>query len=109
MDRSTGSSSTKCSTLERDYRLSYVATKDGGEIDLLLSKPRDTVAIEIKSAERVDPVRVERFARLARAIPGARAYWLSRDPMPQAIARVSCLEWREGLREVFRVPATREA
>ena len=95
--------------LERDFRLSYVETKDGGEIDLVLSKPRDTIAIEIKSAERVDPIRVERFARLAGAIPGARAYWLSRDPVPQSIAGVMCLEWREGLREVLQVPATREA
>ena len=90
-------------TLERDWRLGYVLTKDGAEIDLVLSKPRDVIAVEIKSSDRVDPVRVARFARLAAALPATRSYWRSRDPTPQEVAGGSCLEWRAGLREIFRV------
>ena len=87
--------------LERDYRLSYLQTKDGLEVDLVLHKPRDLVFIEIKSAERVDPTRVARFARLLRDVPEARGYWLSRDPIPQDLADVRCRFWQDGLSELF--------
>ena len=38
--------------LERDFRLSYFRTKGGAEVDLVLSKGRRTILVEIKSSPR---------------------------------------------------------
>lgn len=87
--------------LERDFHLSYLQTKDGLEVDLILQKPSAMYFVEIKSSDRVDPLRVARFARLLETVPEARGYWLSRDPAPQDLAGVACREWRDGLGEIF--------
>ena len=84
-------------TLARDLRLSYFATKDNAEIDLIVSAGRRTVAVEIKSSETVDPLKVARFEALASAIGVDECYWLSRDKTPLVVGRVHCLEWRDGL------------
>ena len=39
---------------ELDYRLSYLQTKDDAEVDLVLSRGRETIAVTIKSTTRVD-------------------------------------------------------
>ncbi|MBT9556633.1 MAG: ATP-binding protein [Myxococcales bacterium] len=90
-------------TLSRDFRLSYFATKDGAEIDLILSGGNRTIAIEIKSADRVDPDRLHRFESLTTSLGIDEAYWLSRDPTSLDIGAVKCREWRTGLRELMRV------
>lgn len=86
--------------LDLDLRAGYLQTKDGFEVDLVLDKPGRLDFVEIKSADRVDPVWVARFARGIAGIPGARGYWLSRDPHPQEYDGVRCLEWREGIAEL---------
>lgn len=85
---------------ERDFRLSYLETKDGGEVDLILSKPSSLHFVEIKSSDRVDPIRAARFARLVASVPDAQGHWLSRDPIAQDIDGVRCRFWRDGLRTV---------
>ncbi|MBI3541302.1 MAG: ATP-binding protein [Deltaproteobacteria bacterium] len=92
------------------YRLNGIVTKDfhlsyfndrGTEIDLVLSKPRQEILVEIKSNDVVDPMKVERFARIAQNFPHARAYWLSLDKTPQKIGQIDCLHWQEGLERIF--------
>lgn len=90
-------------TLGRDLRLAYFATKDGAEIDLILSGGGKTIAVEIKSSDRVDTVRVHRFAGLAASLGVDEAYWLSRDPTALDVASVRCREWRVGLRTIFAI------
>lgn len=88
--------------LTKDFRLSYFATRDT-EIDLILSKPKQNLVIEIKPAAQVDPDKVARFARLASDIPNAQLYWLSLDHSPQTIEGVSCLHWSDGLKKIFQI------
>ena len=78
------------------------STKDGAKVDVVVEKSaRERWAIEIKSSDRVDPIEVARFERLATEIPGASLLFLSQDPLAQQIGRVRCLHWKEGLAELL--------
>ena len=82
----------------KDFRLSFYRTKGGSEVDLILSKGRSTILIEIKSSERLDEVEVRQRARLRGDFgPEAEAYYLSRDPYEVKIEGVDCLPWRKFL------------
>ncbi len=83
---------------KRDFRLYYLRTKDDAEIDLILDRPGQPVAlIEIKSTEQVRPSDVATLQRFLPDFPHADAYCLSRDPRPQRIGHVTCLPWDQGL------------
>ena len=88
-------------TLQRDYRLSFFLSKDNVEIDLILSKPGETILIEIKSAKNLDHDKVKRFSRLATDFSPTQSYWLSQDDMAQEIEGVRCIDWKSGLKEIF--------
>lgn len=84
---------------EKGYRLSYFATKHGAEVDLILSKGRSNLAIEIKSSASIDEIEVKAFARLAKDIPGLTgAYYLSQSSEVVKIEGVQCLHWAQFLK-----------
>ncbi len=89
---------------EKDLRLSYLATKNGAEIDLILSKGRKDVLVEIKSSQRVDEIEVRKLARLAEGFKGRQveAFYVSRDTEAVHISGVSCLPWQRFLKELKR-------
>jgi len=88
--------------LGTDYRLSYLRTKDGAEIDLILSKPKNpTFLIEIKSSTRIDEVEVNKLRRLHEDIPDSKAFYLSRDEHEAEIDGVRCLPWHKALAEIY--------
>lgn len=93
------------SYLEKDYRMSYLRTKDGAEIDLILERPGNPLAlIEIKSSTRVD----ERDIRTLKAFKKvmnktAEAYCLSQDPIPKVIDGIRLLPWQAGFEELGMV------
>lgn len=88
------------SILMRDFKPAYFRSRET-EIDLILSKPKKEILIEIKSNHVVDPLKVKKFATLAKDFPEAKTYWLSLDKTPQKIEGVHCLHWQEGLKEIF--------
>lgn len=86
---------------KKDWRLSYMRTKDGVEIDLIVERPGlKRALVEIKSTERVGPEEVRALKRLGPDIPNAEAFCLSLDPAPKVIDGVSCLPWKRGLAEL---------
>ncbi len=88
--------------LKQDYALSFLQTRDGAEIDLILERPgQPLIAIEIKSTKRVDDTEVSKLEALASDLGRVQIYYLSRDPMPQKIGNVECLPWDKGLSEIF--------
>jgi len=90
--------------LEKDWRLSYLTTRDGAEVDLIIDRGRSSrLAIEIKSTEQVQPMEVAAFERLAADISGARMILISKDPTPQKYGRVECLPWKTAFQEIFQV------
>lgn len=88
--------------LAKDFGLSYFNSR-GTEIDLILSKPKQEILIEIKSSDIVDAMKVKQLANLTKNFPNAKIYWLSLDPTPQKIENVDCLHWQEGLRRIFNL------
>ncbi|MCB0342926.1 MAG: ATP-binding protein [Pseudobdellovibrionaceae bacterium] len=90
------------SYLERGYRLSFFATKEGAEMDLLLSRGRELILIEIKSAARIDETEVKKMLPLMRETK-AKAYYLSQDPNIEKIDGVMCMPWMEGIKRILAV------
>lgn len=83
---------------KKDFRLSYLRTKDGVEIDLILERPgMKRALVEIKSAEQVTDEDIRSLRLLGKDVPNSEAFCLSRDPTPRRIDAVSCLPWEKGL------------
>lgn len=88
--------------LETDYRLSYFSTKEGSEVDLILSRGREIIFIEIRSSTQVDLVEFNKLNAIAKGHT-KKAYYLSCDPHSQKIENVMCLPWQKGLSEIFKL------
>jgi predicted AAA+ superfamily ATPase len=89
------------SYLAGDFRLSYFRTKEGKEIDLILSRGRKTIVIEIKSRSKVDESEVRVLKNLGHELKANEFYYLSNDPFSTNIAGVHCLPWQKGLQRIF--------
>jgi predicted AAA+ superfamily ATPase len=88
---------------DHHWKLSYLTTKDGNEIDLIIEKsPRQRIALEIKSSSKVDLMEVNTFEALASDIPSTALYFLSQDKNNQVYGRVHCLHWKEGIQKIFQ-------
>jgi predicted AAA+ superfamily ATPase len=84
-----------------DYRFSYLRTKDGAEIDLIIERPGSkTALVEIKSGGRVDERDVRDLSRFLPDFPGAEAFCLSRDKVRKRIGDVLAVPWADGLIEL---------
>lgn len=85
---------------EKDWRLSYYRTKHGAEVDLILTKGRATILIEIKSTTRADEKEVRALSRLADDFTGKPiTYYVSRDPIDRTIDGVECIYWENFLNQ----------
>lgn len=84
--------------LGKDFRLSYLATKNHAELDLILSKANRHIAIEIKSTSNINAVEVNKMRALAGDIKNIRKmYFVSNDRSHRLIEGVECMHWRSFL------------
>ncbi|NUM89758.1 MAG: ATP-binding protein [Bdellovibrionales bacterium] len=80
---------------EKDFRLSYYATRDGTEIDLILSRGQHHYLVEIKAGDRVVAAEAERLRKLSSGFKNVRGvFHLSNDPGELDVGGVRCLHWR---------------
>lgn len=86
--------------LETNYRLSYFCTKEGAEVDLVLSLGKKLIFIEIKSSNQVDEVEVNKLSKFGTEFT-LQLYYISNDPHPQMIEGVRCLQWSLGIAEIL--------
>jgi predicted AAA+ superfamily ATPase len=89
--------------LRKDYSLFNYHTSAGGEIDLILTKARQVLAVEIKSVDTVDSVEVAKLERIAEGIKATEIYYVSQDPVKSRIGKVRCLHWKDFFSELFPV------
>ena len=83
---------------QKDYRFSYLNTKDGAEIDLIVERPgQPLVLVEIKSTVHVTEQDVRQLVRFKKDLPGSEAICLSKDPVKKEIKGVLSLPWEEGI------------
>jgi predicted AAA+ superfamily ATPase len=87
---------------ETDFRLSYLGTKDNSEVDIILSRSRQNIFIEIKSTQNIDEVEVKKLSKFVNDA-NATGYYLSQDPHPRKIFGIHCLFWAEGLKQIFEM------
>lgn len=86
---------------KKDYRFSYLRTKDGVEIDLIIERPGlKRALVEMKSTARVTEDEVRALQQLGNNIPNSEAFCLSLDPTPKKIGAVACFPWLAGLEEL---------
>jgi predicted AAA+ superfamily ATPase len=89
--------------LETDYILSYFSTKDGSEVDLVLTRgKKEIIFIEIKSATSVDESEVKKLATLTSGTQ-IKSYYLSQDKIHQKLHGIDCLHWSDGIKEIFKI------
>lgn len=87
--------------LKKDFRFSYIRTKDGAEIDLVVDRPGEsTILIEIKSATKVDQTDLRHLKKFMRDIPNSEALCLSQEPLPRIVDDISILPWENGLAKI---------
>lgn len=90
------------SYLQRDYRFSHLRTKAGFEVDLILSKGRANILVEIKSTSRIDPSEVAHLARNTLDISQVtERFYVSLDTAEVELHGVRCMPWHRFLQVVF--------
>ncbi len=94
----------KCIAYFRDeYRLSYILTKNGIEVDLVISRPaQPLLLIEIKSSDDVRAEQVSALEKLTQDIPNSEAICLSRDTKRKKIGSVTVWPWQDWMLEYFK-------
>lgn len=91
---------------EKDYRFSYLRTKDDAEIDLIIERPGKPCAlIEIKSKKQVDERDVKTLENFLKDFGSAEAYLFSNDPDEKKIGNVFALPWEKGTAKIGLTPS----
>ena len=80
-----------------DFTISHYQTTAGGEIDLVLKRGRQIIALEIKSNDRVDELEVRKMARVSAAIKPTKNFYISQDPVSSLVEGVHCQRWKKFL------------
>lgn len=87
---------------ERDHKLSFLKTKDGVEIDLIIEVPaRKKHCIEIKSGEVKNLNDFNAQYRLARDIDAAELIVLSQNNKALSDDRIHVMPWQDGMKRIF--------
>ncbi len=90
--------------LKTRFQFSFLRTKDDAEVDLVIERPNQKlVLVEIKSTARINESHTRHLRRFKQDL-SAECYVLSQDPIAQVIDGVTCLPWRDGIREILEVP-----
>jgi len=89
---------------QKDYRLSFYRTKHGTEIDLVLSKGRKTILIEIKSSFKIDQKEVNAFNKIADDFGSdSECYYLSQDSIEYKHEKIHCLHWQNFIKKFEKI------
>lgn len=86
------------SYFNKDFKLSYLLTKDGVEVDLIIERPGlPTVLAEIKSTDNADERDTKHVEHFLKDFPSAIGMVLSLDPSPRKVGNVTIFPWQKGL------------
>jgi len=87
----------------KDYRFSYLRTKDDAEIDLIIERPgKKELLVEIKSTNKIDESHTKTIARFKKTWDrDCDAQVWSNDPQERAIDGIDCLHWKTAFHSLF--------
>lgn len=84
------------------YKFYFLKTKDGVEVDLIVVKPtRETILIEIKSAEVAHDNHTRHLTRLLSDFQSCSGWVVSQDEKEWSYKNVQFLHWRSALARLF--------
>jgi len=97
---------TQCTQLSsyqhRNYRFTYLETKDDAEIDLVVERPgKPVLFIEIKSSDNVEERHLLNLKMLSSDFGDCEAVCFSRDPYPKKIGSIIVYPWKTGIKKYF--------
>lgn len=84
-----------------DYSLFHYQTSSGGEIDLVLKRGKEIVAIEIKLSDHPDMIEVAKLKKTAEDIKAQKVFYASQDQRAAEINGVQCIHWSQLLKILF--------
>jgi len=88
--------------LQNDFKFSYLRTRDGVEIDLIIERPGKPLAlVEIKSTESVRSEHISNLNNFESDFKKADKFCLSRDSKSQKIGSIRCLPWQSGISAIM--------
>lgn len=83
-------------------KFSFLRTKDGAEIDLIIEKPGcKPLCVEIKSGEEVADVEVTKLKSISEAVPDGEPLIVYCGESKLSIAGVPIVPWQGALNEIF--------
>ncbi|MDP1575027.1 MAG: AAA family ATPase [Coxiellaceae bacterium] len=86
----------------RNYRFSYLSTKDDAEIDLVVERPGEKILfIEIKSTDNVEERHLTTLKTLSNDFGECESICLSRDPYPKQFGKITVYPWELGIKKYF--------
>ena len=86
----------------RDYRFSYLKTKDDAEIDLVVERPGLPVLfIEIKSNQQVQSMHLNTLRKMAEDIGSCEAVCFSCDRYLKNLDGIKVFPWKQGIQIYF--------
>jgi predicted AAA+ superfamily ATPase len=86
------------------YKYSYIHTKDGAEIDLVVERPgKPLLCIEIKSSAHVGDDDLRNLRSLSKDLPNSEAVCFCRETIARKSDGVLVLPWFEGLQRYFSI------
>lgn len=86
----------------RNFRFSYLSTKDDAEIDLIVERPGEKILfIEIKSADNVEERHLSTLKALARDFGDCEAVCFSRDAHAKQFDGIMVYPWEIGVKKYF--------
>jgi len=86
----------------KDYRFSYLRTKDDLEVDLIVERPgKKLLLMEIKSTERVDGTQVSKLHGLQSALSPCELWVVAQEKSPRRIEKAEILPWQEALQRLY--------
>lgn len=98
---------TQCKNLSsyfhRDYRFSYLKTKDDAEVDLVIERPgKPLLLIEIKSSNDVEERQLHTLKTITPDLKNCEAVCFSRDKHAKKIGNIMIYPWAEGIIKYFK-------
>jgi predicted AAA+ superfamily ATPase len=85
-----------------EYRLSYLHTKDGEEIDLVIERPGlPLLCIEIKSTTSLDEDDLAKTSSLVSELPGCEAVCFYNGSIEKQFKLIRAIPWAEGIKRFF--------
>lgn len=86
---------------QKDFKFSYLRTKDGAEIDLVVERPNDKILfVEIKSSEEVNSEKLNNLRQLTKDHK-AEGVCFSRDKHARKSDNIVIYPWKDGLKKYF--------